>query len=83
MSGDVLFSEKIDTWVYRSHSYRIYTNLTCLDNYKRTSKMEDENAAASDNLVTEFTTYEDFLDSQITPIDLYFLEVSFFSSLIY
>ncbi|KAI9334122.1 hypothetical protein BDR26DRAFT_867358 [Obelidium mucronatum] len=27
-----------------------------------------------DATVTEFTTYEDYLDSQITPIDLYYLE---------
>lgn len=26
--------------------------------------------------VSEFTTYEEYLDSQITPIDLYYLEVS-------
>ena len=31
--------------------------------------------AASDNIVTEFSTYEDFLDSQITSQDLYYLEV--------
>jgi len=30
---------------------------------------------ATDNIVTEFATYEDFLDSQITPLDLYYLEV--------
>ena len=30
----------------------------------------------SDSIVTEFSTYEDFLDSQITPTDLYYLEVS-------
>lgn len=35
----------------------------------------DEEAVASDNIVTEFSTYEDFLDSQITPLDLYYLEV--------
>lgn len=29
----------------------------------------------SDSIVTEFSTYEDFLDSQITPTDLYYLEV--------
>ena len=40
------------------------------------NKMEDE-AVASDNIVTEFATYEDFLDSQITPLDLYYLEVIF------
>ena len=41
--------------------------------------MEDENVAASDNVVTEFATYEDFLDSQITPLDLYYLEVTLFT----
>ena len=30
----------------------------------------------SDSIITEFATYEDFLDSQITPRDLYYLEVS-------
>ncbi|KAL5505142.1 hypothetical protein EMCRGX_G006527 [Ephydatia muelleri] len=28
----------------------------------------------SDSIITEFATYEDFLDSQITPRDLYYLE---------
>ena len=32
--------------------------------------------AVFDSVVTEFATYEDFLDSQITPTDLYYLEVS-------
>ena len=41
------------------------------------NKMEDE-AVASDNIVTEFATYEDFLDSQITPLDLYYLEVIYY-----
>ena len=36
--------------------------------------MEDEAVGATDNIVTEFSTYEDFLDSQITPLDLYYLE---------
>lgn len=33
-------------------------------------------SGVSDSIVTEFSTYEDFLDSQITPTDLYYLEVS-------
>ena len=37
--------------------------------------MEQESVSASDNVVTEFSTYEDFLDSQITPLDLFYLEV--------
>ena len=28
-----------------------------------------------DSVANEFTTFEDFLDSQIAPIDLYYLEV--------
>lgn len=38
-------------------------------------KMDEEAVGATDNIVTEFATYEDFLDSQITPLDLYYLEV--------
>ena len=37
--------------------------------------MEEEVPSGSDNVVTEYNTYEDFLDSQITPLDLYYLEV--------
>uniref|UniRef100_A0A8C5MLB3 Cilia- and flagella-associated protein 299 n=1 Tax=Leptobrachium leishanense TaxID=445787 RepID=A0A8C5MLB3_9ANUR len=37
--------------------------------------MEMEGSGAvMDGIVTEFNTYEDFLDSQITPLDLYYLE---------
>ncbi|XP_026884435.1 cilia- and flagella-associated protein 299 [Electrophorus electricus] len=35
---------------------------------------EDQAAAAFDSSVTDFHTYEDFLDSQITSLDLYYLE---------
>ncbi|XP_004407275.1 PREDICTED: uncharacterized protein C4orf22 homolog isoform X1 [Odobenus rosmarus divergens] len=34
----------------------------------------DEGLTAVDNIVTQFNTYEDFLDSQITTVDLYYLE---------
>ena len=37
--------------------------------------MEEEAPTGSDNIVTEYNTYEDFLDSQITSLDLYYLEV--------
>ena len=37
---------------------------------------EESSHGVSDTIVTEFATYEDFLDSQITPTDLYYLEVS-------
>jgi hypothetical protein len=35
----------------------------------------DEDAPTAHDVTTEFATYEDFLDSQITPLDLYYLEV--------
>ncbi|XP_075854790.1 cilia- and flagella-associated protein 299 [Microcebus murinus] len=35
---------------------------------------QDDGLTAVDNLVTQFNTYEDFLDSQITTVDLYYLE---------
>ena len=34
-----------------------------------------EGQGTVDSLATEFATYSDFLDSQITPTDLYYLEV--------
>jgi hypothetical protein len=39
--------------------------------------MTDENeiSHAGDNSVMEYITYEDYLDSQITPVDLFYLEV--------
>jgi hypothetical protein len=40
------------------------------------TNMDDEGIGGTDNVVTEFSTYEEFLDSQITPLDLYYLEVS-------
>lgn len=36
---------------------------------------QEEGLSAVDNIVTQFNTYEDFLDSQITTVDLYYLEV--------
>lgn len=50
------------------------------------SSAEGESGAhsgVSDSIVTEFSTYEDFLDSQITPTDLYYLEVSSCSELMF
>lgn len=35
----------------------------------------DDAGAALDHIVTQFNTYEDYLDSQITTQDLYYLEV--------
>ena len=37
--------------------------------------MEEEVPSGSDNIVAEFATYEEFLDSHIKPIDLFYLEV--------
>lgn len=36
---------------------------------------QEEALTAVDSIVTQFNTYEDFLDSQITTMDLYYLEV--------
>ncbi|CAD5112863.1 DgyrCDS2075 [Dimorphilus gyrociliatus] len=36
--------------------------------------MEEEVQGGSDNIATEYGTYEEFLDSQITSLDLYYLE---------
>ena len=49
----------------------------------------EEDAANDHDAIIEFATYEDFLDSQISTLDLYYLEVNkifiniFFHSLIY
>lgn len=39
---------------------------------------EEGSHSTADTIVTEFATYEDFLDSQITPTDLYYLEVDLY-----
>lgn len=41
--------------------------------------MEEEVPSGSDNIVAEFASYEEFLDSHIKPIDLFYLEVFSFS----
>jgi len=38
---------------------------------------EAHSTTVGDSIITEYATYEDFLDSQITQTDLYYLEVSF------
>ncbi|XP_077332298.1 cilia- and flagella-associated protein 299 [Lithobates pipiens] len=35
---------------------------------------DDESGTAMDGIITQFNTYEDFLDSQITSLDLFYLE---------
>ena len=37
--------------------------------------MEEEVQSGSDNLVTEYSNYEEFLSSQINSLDLFYLEV--------
>ena len=44
-------------------------------NENKIFNMDEEAVGAADSIVTEFSSYEDFLDSQITPLDLYYLEV--------
>jgi hypothetical protein len=36
----------------------------------------EEDAPTSHDITAEYATYEEFLDSQITALDLYYLEVS-------
>lgn len=36
-----------------------------------------------DGIITQFNTYEDFLDSQITSLDLFYLEVNGSISVLY
>lgn len=36
---------------------------------------KDEDSGIIDSIVSEFPTYEQYLDSQITPTDLFYLEV--------
>lgn len=36
---------------------------------------EEITGGGGDNIITEFETYEDYLDSQVTPLDLFYLEV--------
>ncbi|ELU18780.1 hypothetical protein CAPTEDRAFT_147290 [Capitella teleta] len=43
--------------------------------------MDEEVPTGSDNIVTEYSTYEDFLDSQITSLDLYYLEAFIFTQI--
>ncbi|KAK2552823.1 Cilia- and flagella-associated protein 299 [Acropora cervicornis] len=43
-------------------------------NENKIFNMDEEAVGAADSIVTEFSSYEDFLDSQITPLDLYYLE---------
>lgn len=50
--------------------------LRSLGTHRVAAMDQDEGLMAVDNIVTQFNTYEDFLDSQITTIDLYYLEVS-------
>ncbi|KAM7326574.1 hypothetical protein ACRRTK_015052 [Alexandromys fortis] len=48
--------------------------LRSLGTHRVAAMDQDEGLMAVDNIVTQFNTYEDFLDSQITTIDLYYLE---------
>ncbi|KAI4898403.1 hypothetical protein NFI96_016769 [Prochilodus magdalenae] len=52
------------------HVTRCYGNHTACGN----SMEENNSAAALDNTVAEFQSYEDFLESHITALDLYYLE---------
>ena len=51
-----------------------YDNASFL-NIKMAATGEEASNSAADTIVTEYATYEDYLDSQITPTDLFYLEV--------
>lgn len=42
--------------------------------------MEGGKGVFSGEKMDEFRTYEDFLDSQIKPLDLFYLEVTYYNS---
>jgi hypothetical protein len=46
------------------------------DNTKQDMDDAEMQAGQADTTVTEFDTFEDYLDSQITAMDMYYLEVS-------
>lgn len=45
--------------------------------YFKVNNMEDDNGAFAGKPVEKFRTYEDFLDSQIKPLDLFYLKVTY------
>ncbi|XP_020759978.2 cilia- and flagella-associated protein 299 isoform X1 [Odocoileus virginianus] len=53
---------------------KLQNQLTRDASAKATAMDQDEASTTVDNIVTQFNTYEDFLDSQITTLDLYYLE---------
>ena len=62
-------------WLFISPQEVRKPEATQLSISTKTCKMEDDGAGGIDTVVTEYNNYEDFLDSQITPLDLYYLEV--------
>ena len=52
-----------------------YDNASFLNCIKMAATGEEASNSAADTIVTEYATYEDYLDSQITPTDLFYLEV--------
>ena len=74
-------------WVnHREHSiYVIYGLCTILAEircwqFDHLSNMDDDAPTGTDNVITEFENYEQFLDSQITAVDLFYLEVWWYDS---
>ncbi|XP_064395308.1 cilia- and flagella-associated protein 299-like [Halichondria panicea] len=51
-----------------------YDNASFLNCIKMAATGEEASNTAADTIVTEYATYEDYLDSQITPTDLFYLE---------
>ena len=57
------------------YPYHCYDNASFLNCIKMAATGEEASNTAADTIVTEYATYEDYLDSQITPTDLFYLEV--------
>lgn len=55
---------------------RTFRERLCVDSRTRVCERVLSGSSQLENLATEFASYEDFLNSQIAPIDLYYLEVT-------
>ena len=60
---------------YKHTPNHCYDNASFLNCIKMAATGEEASNSAADTIVTEYATYEDNLDSQITPTDLFYLEV--------
>ena len=78
-AGPAKSGQNIHVWLLGVNSvgWELLQDATfrCHGNHKPVEMAEEATHTVSDGIVTKFAMYEDFLDSQITPTDLYYLEV--------